>query len=73
VAVFGFDGLDESTVSQPILSTVVQPIADLGREAVRILLSLVGRTEEEPIQRYLPTRLVLRRSCGCGAASEQAA
>lgn len=73
VAVLGFDGLDESTVSRPILSTVAQPIAELGREAVRILLSLIGRTTDgEPIQRYLPTQLMLRRSCGCGAAAEDA-
>ncbi len=67
VAVFGFDGLDESTVSRPVLSTVAQPIGELGQEAVRIVLSLIERAEQEPIQRYLPTELVLRRSCGCGA------
>ena len=72
VAVFGFDGLDESTVSQPILSTVAQPIAELGREAVRSVLSLIGQGEEEPIQRFLPTELVLRQSCGCGAATDNA-
>ena len=72
VAVIGFDGLDESTVSQPILSTVYQPIAELGREAVRILLNLVDQPAEEPVQRYLPTKLVLRRSCGCEAAAENA-
>jgi LacI family transcriptional regulator len=68
MAVMGFDGLEETLVSRPILSTIVQPTIDEGREAVRILLELVHRKEEgPPIQRYLPTELALRRSCGCGS------
>ena len=45
IAVMGFDGLDEGVDMQPPLSTVTQPVADLGREAVRMLLSLI----EDPI------------------------
>jgi LacI family transcriptional regulator len=66
VAVFGFDGSERTTVSQPILSTVVQPIAEMGGEAVRVLLDLVETPERDPVQRYLPTQMLLRRSCGCG-------
>jgi LacI family transcriptional regulator len=66
VAVMGFDGLEEVLVSLEILSTVVQPTVDEGREAVRILLELIEHPERAPIQRYLPTRLSLLRSCGCG-------
>ena len=72
VAVMGFDGLDETTVSQPILSTVAQPIAELGREAVRMLLGrITAPGPGAPGQRYLPTHLVLRRSCGCVAVVDE--
>jgi DNA-binding LacI/PurR family transcriptional regulator len=50
VAVMGFDGLEETLVSQPILSTVVQPASDEGREAVRTLLELIEHPERAPIQ-----------------------
>ena len=68
IAVMGFDGLDEGVDMQPPLSTVTQPVADLGREAVRMLLSLIEDPDRAPEQRFLPTRLTLRRSCGCKIA-----
>jgi LacI family transcriptional regulator len=67
VAVMGFDGLDETLVSQPILSTVYQPIRDLGTQGVLALIDLLEHPEHAPIQRFLPYRLQIRRSCGCGA------
>jgi LacI family transcriptional regulator len=68
VAVMGFDGLDETLVSQPILSTVHQPIRELGAQGVQALIDLLEHPEHAPIQRYLPFKLQIRRSCGCGAA-----
>jgi LacI family transcriptional regulator len=67
MAIMGFDGLEESTVSRPILSTVAQPIPDLGRYAVNALVELIDHPERAPLQTLLPTHLVLRRSCGCEA------
>ena len=69
MAVMGFDGLDEGVDMQPPLSTVTQPVAELGREAVHMLLSLIEDPNRAPAQRFLPTRLTLRRSCGCEIAS----
>jgi LacI family transcriptional regulator len=65
VAVMGFDGFEETLVSLPVLSTVVQPAEDEGRRAVCTLLELIEYPERAPIQRCLTTRLSLRRSCGC--------
>jgi LacI family transcriptional regulator len=65
VAMMGFDGFEDTLVSLPILSTVVQPAVDEGRLAVQTLLELVEFPERAPIQRILPTNLSLRRSCGC--------
>jgi DNA-binding LacI/PurR family transcriptional regulator len=69
VAVMGFDGFEETLVSQPILSTVAQPAVDEGRWAVRTLLELIENPARGPIQRCLTARLQLRRSCGCHAES----
>jgi LacI family transcriptional regulator len=65
IAVVGFDGLEEGNRSDPPLSTVCQPAIELGREAVRMLLTLIADPAQTPIQRYLPTHLIVRRSCGC--------
>jgi LacI family transcriptional regulator len=69
IAVMGFDGLAEGFDTQPPLSTVTQPVADLGREAVRMLLSLIEDPGRAPMQRFLPTELTTRRSCGCAVAT----
>ena len=68
VAVFGFDGMEEDSLAQFSLSTVNQPVADLGREAVGLLLRLIEQPEAGPIQCFLPTTMTLRRSCGCDPA-----
>ena len=65
VAVMGFDGLEEDSLAQFSLSTVEQPVADLGREAVGALLRLIEQPDANPIQCFLPTTITLRRSCGC--------
>ena len=65
VAVFGFDGMEEDSLTQFSLSTVAQPVATLGREAVGVLLRLIEQPEAAPIHCFLPTTATLRRSCGC--------
>jgi LacI family transcriptional regulator len=69
IAVMGFDGLAEGVDTQPPLSTVTQAVADLGREAVRMLLSLIDDPDRAPLQRFLPTELTTRRSCGCAVTA----
>ena len=68
VALIGFDGLEEDVVDHAMLSTVAQPVVDLGREAVAALLRLIEAPAEGPIHRLLPTRLDVRGSCGCSSA-----
>lgn len=72
VAMMGFDGMEEDSLAQYSLSTVAQPVSDLGREAVAILLRLIDEPDAGPIQRFLPTRPLPRRSCGCAEASVSA-
>ncbi|MBA2277930.1 MAG: LacI family DNA-binding transcriptional regulator [Chloroflexia bacterium] len=66
VAVMGFDDIEEGRAAQLDLSTVRQPASDLGSRAVAILASMIADPARPPVHEWLPTRLVLRGSCGCG-------
>ncbi|WP_407676330.1 LacI family DNA-binding transcriptional regulator [Plantactinospora alkalitolerans] len=61
VAVIGFDDIELAVYTDPPLSTVRQPIQDLGRTMTRQLLRLAAGERIEPVV-ILPTELVLRRS-----------
>lgn len=65
VAVTGFDDLALARHMQPPLTTVAQPMRELGAEAVRVVLARVADRNLERRETVLPTRLVVRRSCGC--------
>jgi len=61
VAVIGFDDADFARYTDPPLTTVRQPIIEIGREMVRLLLRLAdGEPVEDAL--ILPTHLVLRDS-----------
>jgi LacI family transcriptional regulator len=65
VAVTGFDDIASARHVRPTLTTVRQPMRDLGETAVRTLLARLG-DRDAPRQRVmLPTELVVRASCGC--------
>lgn len=38
VSIIGFDGVPESAATHPPLTTMAQPIAEIGRRAVRVIL-----------------------------------
>lgn len=65
VIVTGFDGIDASEVSRPRLTTVYQPMRDLGRAAVDTLLHRLRDSQIPPQTRTLPVKVLLRGSCGC--------
>jgi len=61
VAVIGFDDIELARFTEPPLTTVRQPIADIGRHLVRQLLRLAAGEEIEPYL-ILDTELVVRES-----------
>ncbi len=65
MAVVGFDDIPIAGYLSPPLTSVQVPIAELGVRALEALL-LAVRTPgaHEPRHEVLPTRLVIRRSCG---------
>jgi LacI family transcriptional regulator len=64
LSVVGFDNVPESALGHPPLTTVEQPIQQMGREAVRLLLELIEDPARPATRVVLPTRLVVRRSSG---------
>jgi LacI family transcriptional regulator len=63
VAVVGFDDLPISAISNPPLTTVHQPLTEMGVTAVQLLIEQV-RDHKLVSSVCLPTRLVIRGSCG---------
>ncbi|WP_406309697.1 MULTISPECIES: LacI family DNA-binding transcriptional regulator [unclassified Streptomyces] len=66
LAVTGFDGIPLSRIVRPPLTTVRQPIRQLGEQAVELLVQRLGDREREPVSLMLPVSLARRASCGCG-------
>jgi DNA-binding LacI/PurR family transcriptional regulator len=62
VALIGFDDSVIARHTQPALTSVDQPIAEMGREMVRVLLAKIAGEEPGDSEIVLPTRLVLRAS-----------
>ncbi|MDP3179788.1 MAG: substrate-binding domain-containing protein, partial [Spirochaetaceae bacterium] len=71
VSVSGFDDNEDSRFTSPPLTTVRQPIAELGRIAVRRVASALGLIPPDSSDARLSVSFVLRRSCGCPYASER--
>jgi LacI family transcriptional regulator len=72
VAVTGFDDIATSRHVRPTLTTVRQPMRDIGETAVSTLLTRLGDRDGPRLTTVLPTELVVRTSCGCseGGAEE---
>ena len=70
IAVIGFDGLEAGEYMTPPLSTVFQPIEDIGRIAVRLLIDRI-KSPDAPVQEeVVATQLIVRGSCGAPAEHE---
>ncbi|HCM25663.1 MAG: LacI family transcriptional regulator [Treponema sp. GWB1_62_6] len=63
VSVMGFDDIDISAYLAPGLSTVRQPIAELGEYAANLVHALICDGKAERARIVLPHSLVLRESC----------
>ena len=64
LSVVGFDDSEHATIVSPALTTVRQPLAELGRTAVSLLTRLLERQRFETLHIELGTRLVVRKSTG---------
>jgi LacI family transcriptional regulator len=62
LSVVGFDDTPEAEAAHPGLTTVHQPLKELGRMAVSVLVRLMDSDQLEPPHVELATRLVVRSS-----------
>jgi len=72
LAVVGFDDLMTARYVRPGLTTVRQPVRELGALAAERLHELVGGRAPHAELTVLPTRPVVRGSCGCSDAADAA-
>ncbi len=64
VSVTGFDDIDLARATRPMLTTVRQPLQEMGRMAVSLLMRLLERHELEALHVELATELIVRGSTG---------
>ncbi|MDE0233048.1 MAG: LacI family DNA-binding transcriptional regulator [bacterium] len=64
ISVVSFDGLVPPDLTMPRLTSVVQPVTEVGKRATRLLRSVIDGTSTTPEHVVFPTRLAVRESCG---------
>jgi LacI family transcriptional regulator len=67
LSVVGFDDLEQAAIVTPTLTTVRQPLAELGRMAVSLLLRILDDQRLEALRVELSTKLILRESTAAPA------
>ena len=72
VAVTGFDDIPLARHLRTSLTTVRQPIRELGTTAFDVLYSMLNRERLPARDIVLPTELIRRESCGCPAPADRA-
>ena len=65
ISVVGWDDVMTSRYVRPGLTTVRQPVRDVGALAADRLHQLVTGAARDPDRHVLPTEVVIRGSCGC--------
>jgi LacI family transcriptional regulator len=63
LSVIGFDNVPESALATPPLTTINQPLREMGATALEILVGMLAGREPESTHVRLPTSMVERASC----------
>ena len=69
LSVAGFDDIDLAQATRPTLTTVRQPLAEMGRIAVGLLIRMLERHRLDALHVELATELVIRESTGPAPAA----
>ncbi len=64
LSVAGFDDIDLAQATSPMLTTVRQPLAEMGRMAVSLLIRLLAGHQVDTRHVELATELIVRGSTG---------
>ncbi len=60
ISIIGFDNIDISSVFEPELTTIAQPIYDMGKESCKLLIDIINNNYIESKQSYFKTELIIR-------------
>jgi LacI family transcriptional regulator len=71
IGLVGFDDLPVAGMSNPPLTTVHQPIREMGSLAAQALINLIKGQITQPYQLVLPPELVIRSTCGACVMSKE--
>jgi LacI family transcriptional regulator len=63
ISIIGFDDIPQADLVYPKLTTVRQPLAQMGQVAVKLLMEQIENPNHPPQRVTLPTQLVIRDSC----------
>ena len=64
VSIIGFDDVPQAALVRPALTSVRQPLEQMGRIATQMLLDRLKDPEQESTRIELPTELIIRESTG---------
>lgn len=64
IAVVGFDNIKLSYIYEPGITTIAQPMFDMGKKAMELLLQQINGEDMPKKQHVLESQLIIRESCG---------
>ena len=64
ISIMGFDDVPQASLVYPKLTTVYQPLEQMGKVAVKVLLEQIEDPSRPPQRITLATQLIIRDSCG---------
>lgn len=63
ISVVGFDDIKFASIYEPALTTISQPMFEIGKKAMELLIKLINKDQLERNQYILEDQLVIRETC----------
>lgn len=62
IRIMGFDNIDISQIFEPELTTIGQPIYQMGKESCKLLINIINEVDIKEKETYFQTELIIRGS-----------
>jgi LacI family transcriptional regulator, repressor for deo operon, udp, cdd, tsx, nupC, and nupG len=63
ISIVGFDDIQFASIYEPALTTISQPMFEIGKKAMELLIKLINKDKLEKSQYILEDQLVIRETC----------
>jgi DNA-binding LacI/PurR family transcriptional regulator len=70
IAIIGYNNIDQAAYTVPSLTTVATPTEELGEKSIIMLINIISGNAPQNRNIMLPTKLIIRESCGCTAKNK---